>query len=105
MKIQGGYRESEVWYTVDPIDRRTYPRPSMKVLMKIRREAFDRNGVLRALLGSHEKLCFAYRCSDDAMTILLPCGGVGPSIRMSAVEKYKTTSQKIVEEEGEDQKA
>ena len=101
MKIEGGYKESEVWYAVDPIDKRTFPKPNAKVLMKVRREAFETNGLLRAVLGTHEKLCYAYRASADAMTIILPCSVIGPTIHVAMVERYKTTGQKVKEDDDE----
>ncbi|MGN1209069.1 MAG: hypothetical protein ACI4SV_02105 [Duodenibacillus sp.] len=101
MKIEGAYKESEVWFAVDPVDCRTFPKPRAKVLMKVRREALDTNGMLRAVLGTHEMLCFAYRASADAMTILLPCSVLGPTVPVAMVERYKTTGQKVKEDDDE----
>lgn len=81
------------WVKVDADDLRTFPQPGIKILVKLKPEAFA-SPVVRRALGNPGYLSYAVRNQGYMVTFLLPRKDVKLMVHVEKIERWKLAEVK-----------
>lgn len=81
------------WVVLRADDMRTFPRPGIKILVKLRPAAFSSPEV-RMALGNPSYLSYAVRNQGYMVTLLLPRKDVKLMVHVEKIERWKLAEAK-----------
>lgn len=76
------------WVTLHTDDMRTFPQPGIKILVKLRPEAFA-SPVIRKALGNPGYMSYAVRNQGYMVSLLLPRKDAKVMVHVEKIERWK----------------